>query len=90
MGYMGFGMRKEVYTRMPRKPYVMLRKLIETELSYKKYKSQRILKDFTKEQIEEVKSKIRKDIRKANIIQGTVLSVIIILILLLCLIIVLN
>lgn len=32
MGYMGFGMKKEVYTRKPKKPYAYLKKLYGDQL----------------------------------------------------------
>lgn len=74
---MGFGMRKEVYTRKPKQPFVKLRKLYEIELSHKK----RGLKDnsekFTKAQIEEVKSKIRKRIRSETIKRRLLFSLIV-------------
>lgn len=67
MGYMGFGMRKEVYTRKPKQPFVKLRKLYEIELSHKKRGLKDNSKKFTRAQIEEVKSNIRKKIKRETI-----------------------
>lgn len=67
MGYMGFGMRKEVYTRKPKQPFVKLRKLYEIELSHKKSGLKDNSKKFTRAQIEEVKSNIRKKIKRETI-----------------------
>ena len=67
MGYMGFGMKREVYTRKPKQPFKKLRKIYENELYSKKYKSQGNGKSFSKAEVERIKSKIRKDFKKANI-----------------------
>ena len=63
MGYMGFGMRKEVYTRKPRKPFVKLKQLYLCELGQSSNNPNNKL-EFTKAQIEAAKSRIRKKIKK--------------------------
>ena len=63
MGYMGFGMRKEVYTRKPRKPFVKLKQLYLCELDQSSNNSNKKL-EFAKAQIEAAKSRIRKKIKK--------------------------
>ena len=40
MGYMGFGMKREVYMRKPKKPFKKLRRIYENELYSKKYKTE--------------------------------------------------
>ncbi len=67
MGYMGFGMRKEVYSRKPKKPFIKLRKLYESEISKEKKQKINTESRFTKEEVEIVKSRIRRKIKKENI-----------------------
>lgn len=62
MGYMGFGMRKEVYTRKPRKPFKKLKKLLDIELK-KGHKKGIQKSDFTKEEIAIAKAKIREKLK---------------------------
>lgn len=64
---MGFGMRKEVYSRKPKKPFVKLRKLYKTEISKTKEQKTNSQSKFTKAQVEAVKSRIRKKIKRDNI-----------------------
>ena len=73
-------MRKEVYSRKPKRPFVKLRKLYESEISKNKNEISNSEAKFTKEQIEAVKSRIRKKIKRDNI-RDRILYLVIVLIL---------
>jgi hypothetical protein len=64
MGYMGFGMRKEVYNRKPRKPFAKLKKLYDQELRKSGTIKNSENRRFSKTEIQEVKERIRRRIRK--------------------------
>ncbi|MFC4721423.1 hypothetical protein ACFO5O_03755 [Geojedonia litorea] len=72
MGYMGFGMNKDVYTRKPRKPSKKLRELFEAELRGKISNPKNGKQNFTKDEIEQVKRKIRKNIKLNKIKNVTI------------------
>jgi hypothetical protein len=89
MGYMGFGMRKEAYTRKPRKAFKHLKRLLETEL-YNKTNSGRVdHQRLTKDQINQAKEKIRTDIirQKKRELIVTIFSILISLVAILLLLI---
>ncbi|RIA10532.1 hypothetical protein OE09_2397 [Flavobacteriaceae bacterium MAR_2010_72] len=69
---MGFGMNKDVYTRKPRKPSKKLRELFEAELKGKISNSKSGKQNFTKDEIEEAKRRIRKHIKLTKIINITI------------------
>lgn len=79
MGYMGFGMKKEVYTRKPKNPFVKIKKLFDKELvKRKKY----TLRKATKEEVEDLqarKEKQERDSKNSRILFALFVTVIFIL-----------
>lgn len=61
---MGFGMRKEVYTRKPRVPFIQIRKLYDVELKSSQGDGEKIGPEFSSEQIQRAKEKIRSNLIK--------------------------
>lgn len=78
MGYMGFGMRKEVYTRKPKQPFVKLRKLYEAELNSNKPISKTNIPRFTSQQVKDAKIAVREKIKKQKIKETIALILILI------------
>ncbi len=68
MGYMGFGMNKDVYTRKARKPSSRLRDLFRSETKSKISESTSLKKDISSEEMEQIKREIRKKAKKQRII----------------------
>lgn len=63
-------MRKEVYTRKPKKPFKKLRAYLNTELGKNKTKIANDEQEFTRAQIEKAKENIRKNIKRTKIKEG--------------------
>ena len=61
MGYMGFGMRKEVYTRKPKRAFEKIKKAYEQEIKKSASKSLVLKNDKIDE---DLKQRIRKKIRR--------------------------
>lgn len=76
MGYMGFGMRKEVYTRKPRQPFKKQRERFKKELGRWSIQSGQSKSSISKAEIEKIKQKIRSDLRE-QVIKEWILSLII-------------
>jgi hypothetical protein len=77
MGYMGFGMRKEVYTRKPKKAFEKLRKAYEYEVNHGK--SEIIIKGENKlneDAKKNIRNRIKKEERKRliKVILATIIS----------------
>lgn len=63
MGYMGFGMKKSVYTRRPKKVFAKLKSVYGEELKKRANDSFSPSSALTLEEKEKIKLKITKDIR---------------------------
>ena len=64
MGYMGFGMRKEVYTHKPRKPFTKLKELYKQELRKTHGTNSLESHKLSRSEQEQIKNRIRREIKK--------------------------
>lgn len=69
MGYMGFGMRKEVYTRKPKTSFSKMKKIYGDHLE-NFHKSKAVKNQWSEQEKEEFKAYVTKKIKNENIAES--------------------
>jgi len=77
MGYMGFGMRKEVYTRKPKVPFKKMKQLYGDKLE-DYYRLNKKVKEKRRQMNAEEKEEIKRMVRKIVVRENTVNTIMII------------
>ena len=67
MGYMGFGMRKEAYTRKPRVPFEKIKSILDAEWGLKGQNGKTVSRPFTKEMRNALRKKLQEQAKKRTI-----------------------
>lgn len=70
MGYMGFGMRKEVYTRKPRTSFGKMKEIYGDHMETFR-QSKKVRKEWSEEDKEAFKKFVTNKIKKHNMMEGT-------------------
>jgi hypothetical protein len=71
MGYMGFGMRKEVYTRKPKTSFSKMKRIYGDHLE-DFHKSKSVKNQWSEKDKEEFKAFVAKKIKNDNVLEGVV------------------
>ena len=69
MGYMGFGMRKEVYTRKPKTSFSKMKKIYGDHME-DFHKSKAAKKEWSEKDKEEFKRMVTSKIKQSNMLDG--------------------
>ena len=69
MGYMGFGMRKEVYTRKPKTSFSKMKKIYGDHME-DFHKSRSVQKEWSEKDKEEFRKMITNKIKQSNMMEG--------------------